>query len=155
MKKHLLIIAILLSFIVRCDKDRTEVVTEWIGIETKKNVALEKTFKTAGKGSGPVTWWAGGYTWEGGFFAVELIDVKNEKTILKKVYAYGDTTSGNDEKPRFQWWHSEEKNRILLTANRVYKMKLQTWNIAQPGAGWGLWLYEIGSPPRRHEDRRE
>ncbi len=125
--------------------------TEWIGLKTTENTTLEKRFKTAGQGVGKVTWWAGGYTYAGGSFTIELIDMKTKKSVLKKVYEYGDLSTGNDEKPKFHWWHSEEKDRTILQADRVYKMKLSSTNLAQPGAGWGLWLYRIGETPRRHE----
>ncbi len=146
---RIFLIFFLFALASRCSRQDAPVVTEWIGISSKEQASVEKLFKTAGKGVGMVTWWAGGYTWPGGLFAIELVDVKKNKTLLKKTYAYGDTTSGNDELPRFKWWHSEEKDRIILQANRVYKMKLTTINVAQPGAGWGLWLYEIGTPPKR------
>ena len=136
--------------LISCDKEKPPAATEWIGLQTKSNAPLEKTFRTTGKGVGMVTWWAGGYTWHGGRFTVELLDVKQKETILKKVYVYGDRETGNDELPKFKWWHSEEKDRIILTANTVYKMRIQGRGLAQPGAGWGLWLYKIGDEPTRH-----
>ena len=143
---------ILVVILVACSTVDAPIVTEWIDISTKEGRSVEKMFKTAGKGVGMVSWWAGGYSWPGGYFIISLIDVKKDKVLLEKVYAYGDTLSGNDELPRFKWWHSEEKDRIILEANRVYKMTFNAANLAQPGAGWGLWLYEIGSPPKRRDD---
>jgi hypothetical protein len=134
-----------------CSKDHIPVVTEWIDLSSKQEAELEKTFRTTGKGVGSVNWWAGGYLWQGGSFTIELIDVKKKQAILKKVYAYGDSTTGKSEEPRFHWWHAEEKDRIILAAGRVYQMKLKTVGVAQPGAGWGLWLYPIGGTPLRHE----
>ena len=149
--RNFLFLLICTFLLLTCSREKVPVVTEWIGLETKQDTTLEKVFRTAGKGASPVTWWAGGYTYAGGSFMIELIDMKRDESILKKVYRYGDTTTGNDEKPRFHWWHSEEKDRIILQANRVYKMKLWTDGLAQPGAGWGLWLYPIGDPPKRQE----
>ncbi len=149
MKKMTLGIFILL--LLSCSKQKVPVVTEWIGLQTKQDTTLTKLFKTAGDGVGPVSWWAGGYTYGGGSFEIELIDVKAKESVLKQVYRYGDASTGNDEKPRFHWWHSEAKDRILLQADRVYKMTLRTKGLAQPGAGWGLWLYEIGQTPQRQE----
>jgi hypothetical protein len=108
-------------------------------------------FKTGGKGESGVSWWAGGYTWPGGYFIIELIDVKRDETLIRKAYQYGDEETGNDELPRFKWWHSEEIDRITLKANRVYRIKIRGQGLAQPGAGFGLWLYEIGEeePTRR------
>jgi hypothetical protein len=134
-----------------CSTDKIPVVTEWIDLSSKQEAELERTFKTAGKGVGSVSWWAGGYLWGGGSFTVELIDVRKKQVILKKVYAYGDSTTGKSEQPRFFWWHAEEKDRIILEAGRVYQMKLKTVGVAQPGAGWGLWLYPIGGTPQRRE----
>lgn len=148
---------ILLCLIVMsCQKSRVPVVTEWIGLQTKETIPLEKEFRTAGTGVGAVSWWAGGYTWSGGYFIIELVDVKNGETVVRKLYRYGDTETGNNELPKFKWWHSEEKGRIILAANRVYKMKLRAGGLAQPGAGWGLWLYKIGEEePRRRGGKIE
>ncbi|RQW04508.1 hypothetical protein EH222_11110 [candidate division KSB1 bacterium] len=149
------LLAIQMILLCSCQKDDTLIVTSWIGLQTKENGTIEKMLKTKGDGVGPVTWWAGGYTWQGGYFIVELIDMKKNETVLHKVYRYGDSETGNDELPKFKWWHSEEKDRIILAANRAYKMKLQAQGLAQPGAGWGLWLYEIREEPKRRESRRE
>ncbi len=138
--------------LVSCDRIDAPITTEWIDLSSKEGMEAEKLFKTAGKGVGMVSWWAGGYTWQGGWFEISLIDVKKNKTLLQKTYAYGDTLTGSDELPRFKWWHSEEKDRIILEANRVYKMTFKGSNLAQPGAGWGLWLYEIGTTPKRRLD---
>jgi hypothetical protein len=136
----------------QCSREQTPVVTEWIDVSTKEGMSVEKVFKTSGKGVGMVSWWAGGYTWQGGYFKIELFDVKKDEPMLQKLYAFGDTLSGNNELPKFKWWHSEEKDRIILESNRVYKMTLTAVNVAQPGAGWGMWLYEIGTPPKRRAD---
>lgn len=137
-------------FIIACS-DPTPVATRWTQLKSKENGVQQLTFRTAGKGTGPVSWWAGGYLWQGGSFAIELIDVRKKEVILHKVYRYGDERTGNIDAPRFQWWHAEEKDQITLKGGRVYQMKLQTENLAQPGAGWGLWLYPIGAKPQRHE----
>lgn len=157
MKKRTIgLLAIQMILLCSCQKDDTPVVTSWVGLQTKGNGAIEKIFKAKGRGVGPVTWWAGGYTWPGGSFVIELVDVKKDETTFRKIYRYGDVETGDDELPRFKWWHSEEKERIILAANRVYKMKLQAQGLAQPGAGWGLWLYEIGlEEPKRRESRTE
>ena len=147
-------LAIAALMIARCGTIDAPVTTEWIDLSSKDGMQAEKLFKTAGKGVGLVSWWAGGYTWPQGAFRIELIDVKKNKPLLQKTYAYGDTTNGSDELPRFKWWHSEEKDRIILQANRVYKMTFTAVNLAQPGAGWGLWLYEIGTPPKRRADAK-
>ena len=146
---------LLILFFVACNNVDAPVVTEWIELSTKEGENVEKVFKTAGKGVGMVSWWAGGYTWPGGYFEIALIDVKKNEPLLQKTYAFGDSTTGNDELPRFKWWHSEERDRIILEANRVYKMTFKAENIAQPGAGWGMWLYEIGTPPKRRADPKK
>lgn len=135
--------------------DPTPIATEWTQLKAKEDSEQQLTFRTAGHGQGPVSWWAGGYLWEGGSFTVELIDVRAKKAVLSKVYHYGDAATGNIDAPLFQWWHAEEKAQIILKAGRVYRMKLKTKNLAQPGAGWGLWLYPIGETPRRRESPKE
>jgi len=154
-KSSVFLLFVFFIITVRCGKLDAPVATKWIDISTKDGMQAEKLFKTAGKGVGMVSWWAGGYTWPHGFFSIELIDVKKDKPVLQKIYAFGDTTNGSDELPRFKWWHSEEKERIVLEANHVYKMTLTAVNVAQPGAGWGLWLYEIGTPPKRRADPKK
>lgn len=150
MKKTIAFIGFIFFIIVtQCSKLDAPVATAWIDLSTKNGMQTEKLFKTAGKGVGLVSWWAGGYTWPQGSFSIELIDMKKNKALLQKTYAFGDSTHGSDELPRFKWWHSEEKDRIILEANHVYKMTLTAVNVAQPGAGWGLWLYEIGAPPKK------
>lgn len=137
-------------FVISCEKKDVPVVTEWIGLRVKDNVPVEKIFRTGGTGTADISWWAGGYTWPGGYFIIELVDVKKDKVVLNRVYQYGDEATGNDELPRFKWWHSEEKDRVELAANRVYIIKLRGQGLAQPGAGFGLWLYNIGKEePKR------
>ena len=150
--KHwtLLFLPIILLLILSCETIDAPVVSEWIGLRTKDDTPKETIFKTTGHGTANISWWAGGYTWPGGYFIAELIDVKMDKVILRRVYQYGDEATGNDELPRFKWWHSEEQDRVTMKANRVYKIKLRGQGLAQPGAGFGLWLYKIGEEePKR------
>lgn len=149
-KPRFLPVWVLGLILLQC-RQEVPIADKWIELKSKQDAELERTFKTVGKGVGPVTWWAGGYLWEGGSFEIALIDVRKNKVILQKTYRYGDTQTGNSEMPLFKWWHAEEKDRILLQAGRVYRMTLKTRNLAQPGAGWGLWLYPIGEEPKRHE----
>lgn len=146
-----IIMAVTILLIFSCEKIDAPVKSEWVGLRVKDNKPQELLFKTTGKGKADISWWAGGYTWPGGYFIFEVIDVKKDKVILRRVYQYGDKETGNDELPRFKWWHSEEKNRVSMRANRVYKIKLRGQGMAQPGAGCGLWLYTIGTEePKRH-----
>ncbi len=135
----------------RCGREKPPIADKWTELKARQDTSLTRTFHTVGKGAGPVTWWAGGYLWDGGSFTIELIDVRRNQVILKRRYSHGDTTSGHSELPLFKWWHAEEKDRIILQAGRTYRMTLKTENVAQPGAGWGLWLYPIGERPLRHE----
>ena len=142
------VIAVLFSF--SCSESDIPVKSEWIGLRVKDSAPQELLFKTDGKGKANISWWAGGYTWPGGYFIIELIDVKKDEVLLRKTYQYGDKETGNDELPKFKWWHSEEKSRIEMKAKHVYKIKLWGQGLAQPGAGFGLWLYKIGlEEPKR------
>ncbi len=151
MRKFLIIILLLtLPLIFSCDSIDAPVKSEWVGLRVKDSTPQELLFKTDGKGKAEISWWTGGYTWPGGYFVIELIDVKKDEVLLRKTYQYGDKETGNDELPRFKWWHSEEKSRIEMKAGRVYKIKLRGQGLAQPGAGFGLWLYKIGlEEPKR------
>ena len=144
----LAIVPILLS---HCQKEEVPQVSEWIGIQIKGDQQAEKSFKTVGTGEEKVTWWAGGYTYHGGSFRVELIERKTKKTIFTRTYAYGDTTTGTSEEPRFYWWHSEQKGAFLLKAGETYTMMIKGTNLAEPGVGWGMWLYRFGEEPQRRE----
>lgn len=139
-----------LLFILSCDIIDAPVKSEWVGLRVKDEIPKEFLFKTTGKGKADIGWWAGGYTWPGGYFIIELVDIKKDNVILRRTYHYGDQATGSDELPRFKWWHSEEQARITMRANRVYKIKLRGQGLAQPGAGFGLWLYNIGEEePKR------
>jgi|GEM_PF-7064179 len=146
MKKLILVLAIflLLTEHFSCSDSDVPVATSWVGLKTKKEETVEKLFRTAGKGVDEVKWWAGGYLWQNGYFLIELVDVKKNKTVFRKEFLYGDEKTGSSEEPRFHWWHSEAQGKIILSANRIYKMKLTVRRPAQPGAGWGLWLYRLG-----------
>ena len=88
MKRPRLRWMVLFSFttILYCSKNKFPEVTNWIGIELKNDGQVEKIFKTVGEGQGEITWWAGGYIYENGYFEIELIDLKTKKSILKKQY---------------------------------------------------------------------
>ncbi len=137
---------------VSCGEDHVPVVTSWVGLSVKDERPVEKIIQTTGKGEASVSWWAGGYLLKDGFYEIELIDLKKRKTVLHKKYLFGDDSSGRMDHPRFNWWHAEQKERVLLVADRKYKMTLRGEHLAQPGAGWGMWLYRIGDEPRRRED---
>jgi len=143
MRKYVLLVVMVIM--TSCTKHADiPVESDWIGLSTKQEVVLEKKFRTAGRGNGLVHWWAGGYLWANGGFTLQLFDEQKNKLILEKTFRYGDTDTGQDEKPKFQWWHSEQDGIIEMRGGRVYKMVLKSWGLAQPGAGWGLWLYEFG-----------
>jgi len=144
MKKYSMLIFGLLLCVCDSNKDM-QPTDNWIGLITKQNERIEKTFKAAGRGKGIVHWWAGGYTYRNGSFSLELIDAKSEKRLLYKYYQYGDKSTGSAETPKFHWWHSEESGQVTLKGGRVYRMILRTEGLAEPGAGWGMWLYEIGT----------
>jgi hypothetical protein len=38
-----------------------------------------------------------------------------------------------------------------MYANRNYKLKIWGTGLAEPGAGWGMWLYRFGEKPQRKE----
>jgi hypothetical protein len=137
-----------------CQKEKVPEVAEWIGIQIKGNQEAEKSFKTVGTGEAKVTWWAGAYTYRGGSFRVELIEKKTQKKLFTRTYIYGDTTTGKSEDPRFYWWHSEQKGTFLLKAGQTYTMKIKGINLAEPGGGWGMWLYRFGEKPQRRESPR-
>jgi len=146
----LYLLLISMQLFLSCEKSNVPVMSEWVGLRVKDSTPLEKEFRTDGKGKASIGWWAGGYTWPGGYFIIELVDVKSNKVILQQTYQYGDKATGNDEWPKFKWWHSEQQGRVDLKAKRIYKIKIHGQGLAQPGAGFGLWLYKIGEEePKR------
>jgi hypothetical protein len=147
----LLFLCLTPALLYHCHKEKVPEVVEWIGIQMKGNQEAEKSFRTVGTGEAKVTWWAGGYTYRGGFFQVELIEKKTEKMIFSRTYSYGDTTTGKSEEPRFYWWHSEQKGAFSLKAGMTYTMRIKGTNQAEPGSGWGMWLYRFGEKPKRRE----
>ncbi|MBN2092571.1 hypothetical protein JW964_23315 [candidate division KSB1 bacterium] len=153
MKKNFIILLVLLFslFLIYCTKEKIPETTTWIGLKIKQQNAVEKLIRTTGNGKEEIYWWAGGYMDENGSFGFELIDMKSKKSVIRKIYRYGDEKTGKKDNPRFDWWHAEQKDKITMYANRNYKMKIWGKNLAKPGAGWGMWLYRFGEKPQAKE----
>ena len=84
-------------------------------------------------------------------FEILLQDENSGEILLKKRYAYGDSSTGYAEKAVFGWWHAEATDSVLLEAHHTYRMKIWGENMGDVGCGWGLWLYELGKTPKRHQ----
>jgi hypothetical protein len=151
MKKYLSFGVLLLLLVgIHCQSD-IPTVSEWLGLRIINEPYATQIFRTAGKGNAFVNWWAGGYLQPGGYFEIQLHDKNSGELLLTKKYAYGDSLTGYTEKAVFDWWHAEATDSILLKANHTYQIKIWGDNMGDVGCGWGLWLYELGTKPQRHQ----